>query len=67
VLQVGDKLHVKGFNEPRWQAMLDDAGYPKSPPSRRGQALRPPVPDAAPRAESMPAAAPAPGSGYPKQ
>ena len=42
VLQVGDKLIVKGFNEARWQAMLDEAGYPKTPaPTRRAQPLRP--------------------------
>ena len=35
VLTVGDKQVAKGFNEPRWQAMLDDAGYPKAPASRR--------------------------------
>src|SRR5215470_862156 len=34
VLQVGDKLIAKGYNEARWTAMLDDAGYPKSPPRR---------------------------------
>ncbi len=35
VLAVGDKLIVKGFNAARWQATLDEAGYPKTPPSRR--------------------------------
>ena len=35
VLTVGDKLIAKGYNEARWQAMLDEAGYPKSPASRR--------------------------------
>jgi len=35
VLTVGDKQIAKGFNEAYWQAMLDDAGYPKTPPSRR--------------------------------
>ena len=35
VLAVGDKLIAKGYNEARWQAMLDEAGYPKTPPSRR--------------------------------
>jgi glutaredoxin len=35
VLTVGDKLTAKGFNEPRWQAMLDEAGYPKTPPPKR--------------------------------
>ena len=28
VLQVGDSLVAKGFLESRWQAMLDQAGYP---------------------------------------
>lgn len=63
VLQVGDKLHAKGFNEPRWQALLDDAGYPKTPPSRRPQSLRPTSPEPAPRAPAAPVA----GGGYPKQ
>jgi glutaredoxin len=35
VLAVGDKLVAKGYNEARWQAMLDEAGYPKTPASRR--------------------------------
>ena len=35
VLTVGDKQVAKGFNEARWQAMLDDAGYPKTPASKR--------------------------------
>ena len=35
VLAVGDKLIAKGYNEARWQAMLDEAGYPKTPPQRR--------------------------------
>jgi len=34
VLAVGDKLIVKGYNESRWQATLDEAGYPKTPPPR---------------------------------
>ena len=34
VLQLGDKLVAKGFNEARWTAMLDEAGYPKSAPRR---------------------------------
>ena len=38
VLQVGDKLIVKGFNEARWQAMLDEAGYPKTPAPRAAAA-----------------------------
>jgi glutaredoxin len=35
VLTVGDKLVAKGFSEARWQAMLDEAGYPKTPAARR--------------------------------
>ncbi|MBK6600347.1 MAG: glutaredoxin family protein [Betaproteobacteria bacterium] len=66
VLQVGDKLHVKGFNEARWQAMLDEAGYPKAPPSRRAQPLRPPPAPAAPRADAPTTIAPTTGGGYPK-
>ena len=76
VLQVGDKLIAKGFNEARWTAMLDDAGYPKSPPRRT--ATKPTEPPAAtpaaPAAPAAPAGAPdggqsvaVPGSGYPKQ
>ncbi len=71
VLQVGDKLYVKGYNEARWQAMLDDAGYPKSPATRRAQPLRPPAAPAAPASapKDAPAGAvtPTPGGGYPKQ
>jgi glutaredoxin len=66
VLQVGDKLVAKGYNEARWTAMLDEAGYPKAPPPRRtvpgSRAPEPP-----PAAESQ-SAAPAPkGGGYPVQ
>ena len=71
VLQVGDKLYVKGFNEARWQAMLDDAGYPKSPVTRRAQPLRPPASPASPAAASkdvpVTAVTPPTGGGYPKQ
>ena len=66
VLQLGDKLVAKGFNEARWTSMLDDAGYPKSPP-RRVAAKAPAEPAApAPAAEAT-KAVPVPGSGYPKQ
>jgi len=41
VLQVGDKLVQKGFNEAKWNALLDQAGYPKSPPRRTAQPIRP--------------------------
>ena len=70
VLAVGDKLVVKGYNESRWQATLDEAGYPKTPAprvsapiGRAGNAGAPPAPVAdAPRAQSPP---PKDG-GYPK-
>lgn len=69
VLQVGEKQVAKGFNEARWTAMLDEAGYPKSLP-RRGAARAPTEAAAAP-APPPPAAAATqavvvPGSGYPK-
>ena len=41
VLQVGDKLVQKGFNEAKWNALLDQAGYPKSPARRTAQTVRP--------------------------
>jgi glutaredoxin len=72
VLQVGDKLVSKGLNEQRWQAMLDEAGYPKTPPPRRtspGGAPPRPAADAKTRSETPPAPPPAPpasAGGYPK-
>ena len=33
-LQVGDKLVQKGFGEAQWNALLDQAGYPKAPAAR---------------------------------
>jgi glutaredoxin len=67
VLQLGDKLIATGFNEARWTAMLDDAGYPKTPAPRRA-AARPPA-EAAPAAppSAAPQAVAVPGGGYPKQ
>ena len=77
VLQVGEKLIAKGFNEARWTTMLDDAGYPKSPPRRvatkaaEAAPAAPPAPaaPAAPAAPSAPegSSVAVPGSGYPKQ
>jgi glutaredoxin len=73
VLQVGDKLIAKGFNEARWTAMLDDAGYPKSPPRRIATKTTDPgaapgtAPAAAPAPPAETQALPVPGSGYPKQ
>lgn len=60
VLTLGDKVVVKGFNEPRWQAALDEAGYPKAPPTRKPTPTTPPAAAAA-RTEPPPAP-PAPGT-----
>lgn len=78
VLQVGDKLVAKGLLEPRWQAMLDEAGYPKTPPPRRTPPGGQPVASradansakdtaVAPKeAPAPPPPAPAADGGYPK-
>ena len=69
VLQIGDKLIAKGFNEARWTTMLDEAGYPKTA-TRRTTAKVPT--EAAPAAPAAPPGAATqavatPGGGYPKQ
>ena len=66
VLQVGEKLVSKGLNEARWQAMLDEAGYPRTPSLRR---LPPGKGNESPPATVPPNAPPAPApaeGGYPK-
>ena len=69
VLQVGDKLIAKGFNEGRWTALLDEAGYPKSPSRRITAKSAPEAPAPAPASPPAEAtqAVPLPGGGYPKQ
>jgi hypothetical protein len=42
-LQVGDQV-ATGFNEARWQSLLTDAGYPKTPPPRTTAIGRPSTP-----------------------
>jgi hypothetical protein len=68
VLQVGDKLIAKGYNESRWQAMLDEAGYPKTPAPRRTaagkQANEAPKPE--PNAPPVTVTPPQKGTDYPK-
>lgn len=70
VLQAGDTLVFKGFGEAEWQDLLDRAGYPKAPSTRRGTPVAPP--SGAPKQAAAPAkgaAAPTnepPGGGYPK-
>lgn len=68
VLALGEKLIVKGYNEPRWQAALDEAGYPKTPPARRAQAgSREPAPPPAPVSEGARIVSPpVKGGDYPK-
>lgn len=72
VLQVGDKLVAKGFNEPKWQALLDEAGYPKTPPNRRTPMIPPggaASAGASPTSNPPPATAsatPQVGGAYPK-
>lgn len=66
VLQVGDKLIAKGFYEPRWQALLDEAGYPKTIPPRRSPARAPDARPPAADADTTASVAPA-GASYPKQ
>jgi glutaredoxin len=66
VLLVGDKLVSKGFNETRWNSMLDDAGYPKTATPRRAASAGARVEPPPARSDAAPAA-PVPGSGYPKE
>jgi len=69
VLTLGDKFVVKGFSEPRWQAALDEAGYPKTPGQRRTQTVGRTEPAPAPAAPSQGAKAVTPaqkGGDYPK-
>ena len=65
-LQVGEQYSV-GFNEAKWQGMLTDAGYPKTPPPRTtpvGKAAA--APDLSPLTQTaQPVAAPKVG-GYPQ-
>ena len=64
-IQVGDQ-YATGFNEGKWQAMLNDAGYPKTPPPRTTPVGRPPLPIVtAPSATSQTVAAPPKGT-YPQ-
>ncbi|MFO1397535.1 MAG: glutaredoxin family protein [Burkholderiales bacterium] len=71
VLTLGDKVVVKGFNEARWQAALDEAGYPKAPSGRKGPGqapaaarAEPPPPPPTPGTQSL--APPPRGGDYPK-
>lgn len=68
VLKVGDKPPVTGFNADAWQALLDEAGYPRTAPQRpvaRAAAKAPEAPVTPPAADARPAPI-VPGSDYPK-
>ena len=64
-MQVGDQ-HATGFNEAKWQGMLNDAGYPKTPPPRTTPVGRPPVPVAAAPSDTTQSVAPPPKGAYPQ-
>jgi hypothetical protein len=51
-LQVGDQYST-GFNESRWQNLLDDAGYPKTPAPRTAPVGRAPAPPPEPAAATQ--------------
>ena len=69
VLTVGDKLVAKGYNEVRWQSMLDEAGYPKTPAPRRSVPLArsgEPAPPAIVQEGTRAVGTPQRGGDYPK-
>ena len=63
-LQVGDQ-YATGFNESRWQTLLDDAGYPKTPPPRTAPVGKAPAPASEPAPTTQTVTPPASG-GYPQ-
>lgn len=63
-LQVGDQ-YATGYNESRWQNLLDDAGYPKTPAPRTAPVGRAPAPVPEPSAATQTTTPPATG-GYPQ-
>jgi glutaredoxin len=65
-LQVGDQYSV-GFNEAKWQGMLTDAGYPKTPPPRTTPVGKPAAaPDLSPLTQAAQPVAPPKVGGYPQ-
>jgi hypothetical protein len=63
-LQVGDQ-YATGFNESRWQNLLNDAGYPKTPAPRNAPVGRVPPPAPEPSTATQTATPPTTG-GYPQ-
>lgn len=62
VLQVGDTDVAIGYNEARWQSMLDAAGYPKDAPPLRAKAPAAPVGDRAATGAPVPGVTPQGGA-----
>ncbi|MDQ2963695.1 MAG: DUF4124 domain-containing protein [Pseudomonadota bacterium] len=63
-LQVGDQ-YTTGYNENRWQTMLTDAGYPKTPPPRTTPIAKAPAPPPQPTTATQTVSPTAKG-GYPQ-
>ena len=63
-IQVGDQ-YATGFNEGKWQAMLTDAGYPKTPPPRTTPIGKAPAPAPEASMATQTVSPPAKG-GYPQ-
>jgi hypothetical protein len=67
-LQVGEQ-HALGFNESKWQNLLSDAGYPKTPPPRSipiGRAPAPAPVEQGPATQTVASPAAAPKGSYPQ-
>lgn len=69
-LQVGDQYST-GYNESRWQNLLNDAGYPKTPAPRnapvgRAPTAAPAAPAAADAGTATQTVTPPPTGGYPQ-
>jgi hypothetical protein len=64
-LQVGDQ-YTTGFNEARWQTMLSDAGYPKTPSPRTAPVGKAPQPAAPPPTTATETVTPPTKGGYPQ-
>ena len=67
-LQVGEQ-HALGFNESKWQNLLSDAGYPKTPPPRNVPVGRGPAPapiEQGPATQTIASPAAAPKGSYPQ-
>ena len=64
-LQVGDQ-YATGYNESRWQNLLDDAGYPKTPAPRTTPVGKAPAPTPEPSAPTQTAAPPPATGSYPQ-